>query len=644
MLRSAATAGPSVDHLTRPASLEARREEPRARRLPTQVHDETLAPARAPTPWPEPDEPGETDLAQSEARYAEGSLLGKGGMGEVRLCRDVRIGREVAMKVAKAQEGPGSTARSRFLAEARVQAQLEHPSIVPVYDIGTTPDGDVYFTMKRVRGMTLGEIVEGLASGDPEVIAAHNRRKLLTAFGRVCLAVDYAHSRGVLHRDLKPHNVMLGDFGEVYVLDWGLAKPSDGAGARCATEAGVVLGTPAYMAPEQRAGEQIDRRTDVFALGAILYEILTLEPLAFGAGSSSTARATSPHRPADARAARARAASASPMNGVPPELEQICRRATADRPEDRYATARELHDALEHFLDGDRDLARRHTLACEHARAAQDAARLALSADPEAHAARSRAMREAGRALALDPTSDPALRTIARLMMEPPAELPREVRTVLDASAERTVRDSGRAGSLAYVYCLLLAPLALAMGVENRGAALFGLVLILAAAVVNYATSKWPRTGMLLACLALCSVGLVLMSRMFGALFLVPGVALASTIGFSIIPNGLLQRAALFFGCLAMLAPLVLECAGILPPSYSFAGGAMTIRAQANSFAPGPTLAFLTLANLGVVVGPALFVSRVGRALARAERRLHLHAWHLRQLVPDVKRSGEEPE
>src|SRR5262249_54753115 len=138
-------------------------------------------------------------------------------MGEVHLCRDARIGRRVALKRLRTQGGPGSTpaARARFLREARIQAQLEHPSGVPVYDLGRTPRRREVFTMKRVRGRTLGQILRD---------AATSRRKLLAAFSSVCLAIHYAHARGVLHRDLKPANLMLGDFGEVYVLDWGLAK------------------------------------------------------------------------------------------------------------------------------------------------------------------------------------------------------------------------------------------------------------------------------------------------------------------------------------------------------------------------------------------------------------------------------------
>src|SRR5262249_45364786 len=151
--------------------------------------------------------------------------------------------------------------------EARVQGQLEHPSIVPVYDLGIGPDRLAYFTMKRIRGKTLEEILLAQRSGDAEALSAFGRRRLLSAFANVCLPVAFAHARGVLHRDLKPANVMLGEYGELYILDWGLAKVR-GTVELMRTEgvetdddpnqktlAGSVMGTPGYMAPEQVRGE-----------------------------------------------------------------------------------------------------------------------------------------------------------------------------------------------------------------------------------------------------------------------------------------------------------------------------------------------------------------------------------------------------
>src|SRR5258706_10634434 len=225
----------------------------------------------------------------TSARYVRDRLLGKGGMGEVLLCRDQWIGRDVAMKVMRARVGAHVHARARFLREAAVQGQLEHPNVVPVYDIGTHGAQEDYFTMKRVKGLTLEQIIDGLRKRSREIAAAFGQRKLLAAMSQVCLALAYAHNRGVVHRDLKPSNIMLGGFGEVYVLDWGVAKLQSattlefaeiqtGEQAEAATEAGAVVGTPTYMSPEQAFAErEISAAADGYSLGAILFELVSLE-------------------------------------------------------------------------------------------------------------------------------------------------------------------------------------------------------------------------------------------------------------------------------------------------------------------------------------------------------------------------------
>jgi serine/threonine-protein kinase len=269
--------------------------------------------------------------ARFDERYEPRTMLGEGGMGEVMLCRDRQIGRDVALKRIRG-EGTSAALVERFVREARVQGQLEHPSVVPVHDLGVAPDGRTFFTMKRVRGEALDAILRRLADGDAEALQRYGRRRLLDALRTVCLAIDFAHARGVLHRDLKPANVMLGEFGEVHVLDWGLAKvrtapesARDEAAAidaaPGATQHGALMGTPGYMAPEQARGEidALDARTDVYALGVILFELLYLEPLHVG---TTTARLTSTLTAPVFDARRRRA-------DVPPELEAICRRACA---------------------------------------------------------------------------------------------------------------------------------------------------------------------------------------------------------------------------------------------------------------------------------------------------------------------------
>ena len=256
-----------------------------------------------------------------DSRYALRSMLGRGGMGEVWLAHDVRVDRDIAIKLMR---GGGSTdpdAIARFLREAKVQGRLEHPSVVPVHDLGGE-EGAPYFAMKRLSGTTLADVI----AAQDEV--KWPRRTLLARFNDVCLAIEFAHERGVIHRDLKPANLMLGDFGEAYVLDWGLARVQGGAEADPIhasdlgsggghTEAGAMLGTPGYMAPEQMRGDPVDRRTDVFALGCILFEILTGKP-AIPRDRTLEVTLTAPcYRPAERG------------DDIPPELDDICARATA---------------------------------------------------------------------------------------------------------------------------------------------------------------------------------------------------------------------------------------------------------------------------------------------------------------------------
>jgi len=235
----------------------------------------------------------------AQEKYAVEAPIGRGGMGEVFLVMDRDLRRQVAMKILRPDVATGREARLHFLAEAQATSQLEHPGIPPVHDIGVAKDGRIYFTMKLVRGRTLREIVHDLLLKRREVQVEYTLHKLVTILERICETMHFAHERGVIHRDLKPENVMLGDYGEVHVMDWGLAKvegvpDSDLEGVETARTAegndtlhGTILGTPAYMSPEQALGEPLDRRTDIYAVGCVLYEVLTLQP-AFDFSSSET--------------------------------------------------------------------------------------------------------------------------------------------------------------------------------------------------------------------------------------------------------------------------------------------------------------------------------------------------------------------
>ena len=229
--------------------------------------------------------------------YELGRILAKGGMGSILAARDNSIQRTVAIKVLLTGRQASDEHIHRLITEARITGQLEHPNIVPLHELGVTADGVVYYTMRLVEGVTLSDVLEQIRVKDPSAVSKYPLRSLLTVFQKVCDAVAFAHSRGVVHRDLKPDNIMLGEFGEVFVMDWGLAKSLRGnadfdsstmevaklaeqAGDSFKTLSGQVKGTPRYMAPEQAEGrvEDIDERTDIYALGAILYAILTLHP------------------------------------------------------------------------------------------------------------------------------------------------------------------------------------------------------------------------------------------------------------------------------------------------------------------------------------------------------------------------------
>jgi serine/threonine-protein kinase len=608
-----------------------------------------------------PSQPPPVDLTEAPldepafaVRYQQHAILGRGGMGEVRLCRDARIGREVAMKViAQAGRSLGD-ARARFLREARLQGQLEHPSVVPVYELGADPDGAAWFTMRRVHGHTLLAILEALAAGDEEAGRRYTRHRLLSAFSNVCLAVDFAHSRGVLHRDLKPGNVMLGDYGEVYVLDWGLAKMVGHAGEGASpveradgdapapavdsidgrTVQGAILGTPGYMAPEQIGGA-VDRRADVYALGAILFELLSLEPLHEGDTSGQLLGSTR-------RGAEARPSVRAPEREVPPELEAICVRATALDPAARHASARELHDEIERYLEGDRDLELRRTLAARHALTAEALAARAL--DGGDHPARARALAELSRALGLEPSHAGAMRTLVRLLMSPPATPPPEARAEIERAEDEQMRFGGRLGALFYaVGWLLFVPAFLLLGMRQWTPGVVALVAALVTAALSLALAQRPRSRARLetAIVVSGSVAIAAMSRCFGPLMMIPAVAVSNTVSFMLSPRRGRHLLHAAIGCLVVAAPLGLEALGVLEPSYRFVGGMLQVVPHMNDMPPTLTLLVLTISALSSIAVPAVFVAHSRRALDDAERKLRVQAWHLRKLVPDEALAGD---
>ena len=601
---------------------------------------ESSATTVASTPFPPADALPDVALAQGEdaedavlSRYEPCELLGEGGMGEVRLVLDVVTGRRVALKAIRPERSSQTDLRRRFIREARVQAQLEHPGVVPVYDL-VHGHGGAFFTMKRVHGATLERILEGLGRGDDDFVGHYSRRKLLSAFGSVCMTVDFAHARGIIHRDLKPANVMLGDFGEVYVLDWGVAKvgeaPDDAEADVLAvnaaqTEGGALLGTVGYMAPEQLAGGTADARSDIYALGAMLFELLAGVPLHEGKSTSAVIQST-------VRGADARTSTRVPDAGVPPELEAICVKATALEPSERHRSARELYEDVEHFLDGDRDVELRLAMAEAHGRAATHAADLALRDDnPEADDDRRLALREAGRALALDASNAGALRTILRLRIEPSHRLPAEVVTELKAARQGVARRAGRFGAAAYGGALLFTPFMVWMGVRDWPLFLVGLAAMCGAGALGMVKWRRRRVVLLVGVATLTSVAIAVLSRALGPWMLLPVLAGTNTTALAFELSERRRWLAITVGVLSMLVPAGLEWAGVIAPSYAFANGTLIITPHLLDLPRVPTLVTLAVMTLGTIVLGSLFLSQMRRTLDAAQRRLLFQAWQLRQ-------------
>jgi serine/threonine protein kinase/formylglycine-generating enzyme required for sulfatase activity len=320
---------------------------------------------------------GPAAALDGDARYIFGGELGRGGVGRVLKAFDRFLGRNVAVKVPLAWP----IARDeidQFIEEAQVAGQLEHPNIVPIYDIGSLQSGQIFYSMKRVRDRSLRNVFEGLLERRPEVVAEYSPLRLLSIFLQVCRAIHYAHDKGVIHRDLKPENIMLGDYGEVHVMDWGLARVTnrvvvtDRSLQRIAVDAqeqGLTIGTPAYMPPEQAQGRlaAVDERSDVYSLGVILYELITLKQPFVRSTVMETLMAviTDPVVP-PSQIGHERAS---------PDMDRIIMTALEKDPAKRWASAKELHDAVEKYLEGRNEReAERHLLEGEsHARLYENA-------------------------------------------------------------------------------------------------------------------------------------------------------------------------------------------------------------------------------------------------------------------------------
>jgi serine/threonine-protein kinase len=293
-------------------------------------------------------------------RYQVVAQLGEGGMGEVYLAFDEDLRRHLAMKTLRPESD--KTQIWRFLKEAQVLGQLGHPNIVTVYEMGLTESQKPYYTMPVVHGETLHAILTSIELEDLAYLRVFSLTRLIQIFLQVALAVEYAHVKGVVHRDIKPANIMVGEHGEVMLLDWGVAKLLGEADVSTEakadiTQTGFAVGTPTYMAPEQVEGEDVDARTDVYALGLLLYEILTLDPPFTG----KMVDVMMAHLQKEPTPPRERA----PSREIPLELERSCLKALAKSPDDRHQSARELHDEVQVWLEAASDRAKRRERASE---------------------------------------------------------------------------------------------------------------------------------------------------------------------------------------------------------------------------------------------------------------------------------------
>ncbi len=446
-------------------------------------------------------------------RYAPSAPLGRGGMGEVMACRDRVIEREVAKKALLPELEGDPQARARFVREARVQGQLEHPAIVPVYDLGERADGVPYFVMKRVRGLIL--------SLEPLV------------------------PRGSLRE----------------MLD--------------ATLAGVD----------------------------------------------------------------ASLASRAPARDVAPELAAICLRATALEPAARHPSARALCEEVERYLEGDRDLERRRGASAQHSARAEHALEAALTGTVPFEEGRARAMKELNRALALDPDNRGAMRTMVRLLTETPREVPEEVRARARAEDQRTLQMGARLSSLTPLLYLLMLPIVYALGVRNgwlvggvvlaiAGAALAGHVVSSRASLTTRRRGEWAIVG-------LRALVLLSLTRMFGPLVLVPTLAAAFGVAMQVHPEKVGRHVGAWVACLIVGVPTLLEWGGVLPASYLFSAGEMSIVPQMHELPAAPTGLLLLVASIVTIATACVFVGRIRRALSAAQLRLQLTAWHLERLIPD---------
>lgn len=304
-------------------------------------------------------------VADGKVRYELSHRLGEGGVGEVVKARDNDIDRDVAIKRLRAEVRSSHATLLRFAEEVRTVGRLEHPNIVPIHDVGIDANGEYFFVMKYIHGETLETIIDKLAEGDPGYHAKYDIERRVEIMMGILEAIAYAHSQKIIHRDIKPANVMVGPYGEVMVMDWGLARPirgpeplgdgreasPDASGGKklFETQLGTLLGTPAYMSPEQARGEELDERTDIYSLCVMFYELLslrhphhgvqTLEQMLDAVKTTVVPQAIMHNGPL--------------QGAVPADLSWFVERGMRKDKNERYATVEAMIDRLRRRASGD---------------------------------------------------------------------------------------------------------------------------------------------------------------------------------------------------------------------------------------------------------------------------------------------------
>jgi len=285
-------------------------------------------------------------ISNAYAKYTRFKELTSGGKAVLYSCFDTNLGREVVLKKLRPEFKDDKIELGRLLREAKITAQLQHPATPPLYELGQDDQGNWYFAMKKIAGFNLFKIIVALAQREPEAEAHFTLTRLLGIFSQIGDAVQFAHLRGIIHRDIKPENVMVGIFGEVTLIDWGVAKvwgmPYDDGDE---DHAHIRGGTPLYMSPEQVLGHRpVDERSDIFSMGIVLYEMLAQREPFVGRVKRETYDNIIHEDPTPP-------SEVTPHRFIPKELDRICLKAMQKNPADRYQSMRTMVDEVEKFLE-----------------------------------------------------------------------------------------------------------------------------------------------------------------------------------------------------------------------------------------------------------------------------------------------------